>query len=511
MLLDLSLYQACLGVASASFVYGATRGVYNLYFHPLAKFPGPKWAAVTGWWKTYVEVYKGESIIDKLFELHKIYGPIVRITPNELHFSNPSVYHEIYNQRSRWNKDPNIYQVFGEDISTVSTLDYRDAKRRKELIAPHFSRKSVLQLQYVVQDGLNELCAVIRARCEAGKQTDIWRAFRCVSMDNITSYCFGYCIDAVHATDFKEPATEELHEGLRVFHVFKHFSFLKHIIVVLSRLIFKYKIAELDRPGYGRKNIRQIKGIIENPTILADAPHQLVYHTLLDPNASLKLSRPSLHDEAGMLVVAGVDTVSNSSTVATIWTATQGDPDRLRAELRAVWPRIDAPPSLEVLEDLPYLRAVCKEALRLSHGVYTPMLRIVPPEGATLGGQFVPGGTSVGISNLFVHLNPEIFPEPHKFCPERWLAPGAESLDTWLVAFSRGPRSCLGINLGWCELLMNTANIFRCFTVELGDCWPLFVGGENGPISPYELFHDDCYLPYYHGPDLLFKFTPIDS
>ena len=190
----------------------------------------------------------------------------------QLHFSNPSAYHEIYSQRSRWSKDPSIYQVFGEDVSTVSTLEYTDAKRRKDLIAPHFSRKSILQLQHIIQDGvrpyplthlctvgadlhrtqLNELCAVIQARYEADKQTDVWRAFRCVSLDNITSYCFGYSIDAVHAADFKEPATEELHEGLRVFHVFKHFPFLKTIIVVLSRLIFRFKIVELDRPGYGR-------------------------------------------------------------------------------------------------------------------------------------------------------------------------------------------------------------------------------------------------------------------
>ena len=51
----------------------------------------------------------------------------------------------------------------------------------------------------------------------------------------------------------------------------------------------------------------------------------------------------------------------------------------------------------------------------------------------------------MGMSNLFVHLNADVFPAPRQFRPERWLAPGAESLDAWLVAFARGPRSCLGI------------------------------------------------------------------
>jgi cytochrome P450 len=43
-----------------------------------------------------------------------------------------------------------------------------------------------------------------------------------------------------------------------------------------------------------------------------------------------------------------------------------------------------------------------------------------------------------------VHFNADIFPEPDKFVPERWLDESAE-LDKWLVAFSRGPRMCLGI------------------------------------------------------------------
>ena len=44
----------------------------------------------------------------------------------------------------------------------------------------------------------------------------------------------------------------------------------------------------------------------------------------------------------------------------------------------------------------------------------------------------------------FVHLNSTIFPQPHDFLPERWLEP-KDSLDNYLVAFSKGPRTCLGI------------------------------------------------------------------
>ena len=76
------------------------------------------------------------------------------------------------------------------------------------------------------------------------------------------------------------------------------------------------------------------------------------------------------------------------------------------------------------------------------------MTRIVPDGGAHISGAHIPGGTIVAQSNVFVHWNAGIFPEPHVFRPERWLegrARGGESLDNWLVAFSKGPRSCIGI------------------------------------------------------------------
>ena len=53
--------------------------------------------------------------------------------------------------------------------------------------------------------------------------------------------------------------------------------------------------------------------------------------------------------------------------------------------------------------------------------------------------------TIVATCNKFVHLNQEIFTEPHAFKPERWLGASAESLEHWLVTFSKGPRSCLGV------------------------------------------------------------------
>lgn len=54
----------------------------------------------------------------------------------------------------------------------------------------------------------------------------------------------------------------------------------------------------------------------------------------------------------------------------------------------------------------------------------------------------------------YVHYNEDIYPEPHKFDPERWLQPNSKALEKWLVPFSLGPRQCLG---------MKYVSIFLCW------------------------------------------------
>ena len=50
--------------------------VYRLFFHPLARFPGPKLAAVTRCYEAYYDILKGGTYIFKIRELHRRYGKV---------------------------------------------------------------------------------------------------------------------------------------------------------------------------------------------------------------------------------------------------------------------------------------------------------------------------------------------------------------------------------------------------------------------------------------------------
>jgi hypothetical protein len=67
----------------AFLIYYVTLGFYRLFIHPLARFPGPKLAAVSRWYEGYYDLVKGGQYTPKIKELHKQYGRI-RIPPRPL-------------------------------------------------------------------------------------------------------------------------------------------------------------------------------------------------------------------------------------------------------------------------------------------------------------------------------------------------------------------------------------------------------------------------------------------
>lgn len=75
---------------------------YNRFFHPLAKVPGPFLASLTPLWLTWQGFNQRRPRLD--LELHKRYGNVVRISPNEIIFSNPAYFKQIYGAGTRFKK-----------------------------------------------------------------------------------------------------------------------------------------------------------------------------------------------------------------------------------------------------------------------------------------------------------------------------------------------------------------------------------------------------------------------
>ncbi|KAJ3751757.1 cytochrome P450 [Lentinula raphanica] len=86
-----------------------------------------------------------------------------------------------------------------------------------------------------------------------------------------------------------------------------------------------------------------------------------------------------------------------------------------------------------------------------------------------IAGFDIPPGTIVEMSTAFLHLNPDVFPDPYTFNPNRWLIEDTNEMNLDFAPFSKGPRMCVGLNLAWCELYLIFGNIFRKFNMKLHD------------------------------------------
>lgn len=144
--------------------------------------------------------------------------------------------------------------------------------------------------------------------------------------------------------------------------------------------------------------LKQVNDLTDDPEKLKNLPHKLtIYHRLMDGDAYRNKTVPSadsLYQEAQALVFAGSETVGATLMVGTFHLLQHPDKlQKFKAELLTAWPSLEgAEPKLRDLEKLPYLNAVIKESLRLSSGVVSGLLRVVPPTGATIDGLSVPPG-----------------------------------------------------------------------------------------------------------------------
>ncbi|KAH9055044.1 putative P450 monooxygenase [Lactarius vividus] len=460
--------------------YSAWRVVYNLYFHPLSHFPGPKLAACSRLWLAYRELIRGHSLGDLRVELHRQYGEIVRLGPNELHFSNPAAYNDIYNHRNKWDKDYLLYRAFDMDSSSIGFIHYSDAKQRREVLAPLFSRTSILQMQDLVQERVNVLCDALAHQFAAGKSSDLVLGFQCFSVDVITAFCYAKNWDATKAPDFESDIVLASHAVLPLF--------------TMGKYLANFVLTD------------QIDKIVHNPGSLENASHRIIYHSLLDSDANKGRPLPSklsLWHEAGALLAAGSDTIAISATATSYHVLHNPEvQQRLVKELRTAWPVLEEAPRYEVLEKLPYLTAVVKEGLRMFPGG-AALPRVVPPDGAMIAGTFIPGGTVVGQCFLCVHRSPAVFSDPDAFIPDRWLGEDAKTHEASLAVFSKGPRSCIGINLAYCELHTLIAGIFRRFDVTLD--------AKRRSYRPGDLTIVEHFAPVFKGQHLRAYCTPVSD
>jgi cytochrome P450 len=178
--------------------------VYRLYFHPLARFPGPKLAALTKWTEAYYEIVKKGQFTFTIDKWHERYGPIVRVTPFEVHIKDSAFWETLFVKYPKSDKYEWTSPRFGCPQSVFTTSDSNLHKLRRGALSGLFSRRSVLNFESVVQEKAKDLCDGITKCHDAGDPVTISDAFAAFSGDVVVQYSFGFNYDHLKSDGFHE-------------------------------------------------------------------------------------------------------------------------------------------------------------------------------------------------------------------------------------------------------------------------------------------------------------------
>ncbi|XP_002009150.3 cytochrome P450 302a1, mitochondrial [Drosophila mojavensis] len=202
-----------------------------------------------------------------------------------------------------------------------------------------------------------------------------------------------------------------------------------------------------------------------------------------------QLDRLDVVGTAADLLLAGIDTTSYASAFLLYHVARHPEVQlRLHAEAVKVLPKPEESLSADALRtEITYTRAVLKESLRLNP-ISIGFGRVLNQD-TLLSGYFVPKGTTVVTQNMIACRQPEHFPDPLSFQPDRWLQQRS-ALNPYLVMpFGHGTRACIARRLAeqnmhvlLLRLLRNYELIWRGRTdVEL-DIETLLINKPNAPV-----------------------------
>ncbi|XP_029660937.1 cytochrome P450 4C1-like [Formica exsecta] len=164
---------------------------------------------------------------------------------------------------------------------------------------------------------------------------------------------------------------------------------------------------------------------------------------LLDQNE--KDETPLTDDELRAQVDTFMFEGHDTTAVAITWTLFNNleHQEKVHEELEEVFKDSKTPASVKELSQLKYLERIIKETLRIFPSV--PIITRKLVEDVKIGDYTLPKDATVMLEIALTHLNPEVWSDPNKFDPDRFLPDNSKHRNPYAyIPFSAGPRNCIG-------------------------------------------------------------------
>ncbi|KAI5449864.1 hypothetical protein NCC49_003980 [Naganishia albida] len=456
------------------------------------KYPGPLPAALSKLWLAR-QAGRGNRY-EVVHDQHQKYGKFVRIAPDHVSIADHTAINEIYGHGNGFLKTE-FYDAFVSiRRGLFNTRDRAEHTRKRKIVSHVFSMKNVNSFEPHIATAMVEMFKQWDAMCEKAAKYpgmdgnsakgravfDILNWFNYFAFDVISTLAFGKSFGMIKAAKDIAPvrlegSNETLYlPAIQILNDRGEYSATLGVLPMWMRPLAK-KLPWFSR---GVKSVKNLAGIaiaavgerLENPSDQDDLLSKLQAGK---DETGKPMGREELTAEALTQLIAGSDTTSNSSCAIIYYLSNNPRVmKKLQDELdKAAEEKAHGEEVLhfdyEDVKALPYLQACIDEALRLHSTSAIGLPRQVPEGGATILGEFFPGGTTVSVPAYTIHRDPTVWGEDSEaYRPERWFERDSKLLQSSFIPFSYGPRSCVGRNLASMELSLLISSVVHRYDIE---------------------------------------------
>ena len=511
------------GQAHLQLQYLAVLAFYNLYLHPLARFPGPKLWALSR--LPFVLAMRSGSLVHRVQSFHDQYGDTVRLAPNEVSFIDPAACRDIYGHRTGHRPFPKN-QVWvptppknGSRAPSILNADDEDHARIRKAWAYGFSDKSLKDQEASITNYVDLLITKLHQQVStaAGNVVlDIVKWYNFCVFDIVGDLAFGESFGCLEENQYHSWVAMIVHH----FKAAVMMSACRYYPWLYKALMWSVPKSSIEKQA--QHFLLAKKKVQHRLSIENEKPDFLSHLT----RSREGLTDAEIESTAGIIIIAGSNSLT--TTLAGITNYLLRFPEtqeKLTEEVRGAYVS-GANINLTTLGQLPYLSAVIEEGLRIISPVPLGMPRVVPKGGDTVCGHYLPEDVSIPSLDLnhcsrndttlqtcvsFMQwgasLSASNFAYPKEFRPERWLEPASASSSPFandkrdaLQPFSLGPRSCIGRKLAYFELRLILARMVLNFDMSLPD----------GPGSGLVWTDQRTYATWVKEPFII-RLTPVES
>jgi cytochrome P450 len=392
------------------------------------------------------------SIATWVKEVHEKYGDAVRLAPNEVSFtSGETAWPDIYGFRSgkykttgAYLKDSTWFPKPSNGVHSMLASNEADHRRVRRNLSHAFSDKALREQEQLIMQYVDLLVYRLEEHAEAGKPVDMMSWYNYATFDIICDLTFGeplYCLrDSVEHNWIRTVIDSVQSFGpSSVKRKYPLFDYYDKAINYFADNTTSMRV----RLDFLRKSQEKVTNRLEKGTSRPDFFSYVIKNM---KNEGKSLSRDEMDSNAMLFLTAGSETTATALSGTTYLLLNNPDKyAKLVHEIRSKFSSADHI-TIEEVNKLEYMIACLQEGLRRYPPIPTAFPRVVPPGGDHISGHFIPGGTTVYVSQHATYHSSRNFKNPNKYAPERWLGDEEYKDDVResFNPFSFGPRNCLG-------------------------------------------------------------------